>query len=193
MIEHTILIDIPDEIESERLLIRSPMPGDGHQLRQVILKNQDYLNQWLPWAAEILDEEGYEALVREKRVNFIQRKDLMLLLLLKGENRIIGASGLHRIDWQVPKFEIGYWIDRDFEGKGYISEAVTAIERFAFDHLKANRVEIRCNHKNLRSVAVARRLNYRLEATFHNFKRHHISNELADELIFAKTPQTHKN
>ena len=33
-------------------------------------------------------------------------------------------QGLHRIDWAVPKFEIGYWARTSHAGRGYITEDV---------------------------------------------------------------------
>jgi RimJ/RimL family protein N-acetyltransferase len=41
---------------------------------------------------------------------------------------------------------------------------------FAFEILKANRVEIRCDQRNVRSRKVAERLGYRLEGILRNFQ-----------------------
>ena len=49
------------------------------------------------------------------------------------------SSGLQGIDWEVPKFEIGYWCRTRFTGRGYITEAVLGITAFAFDTLGARR------------------------------------------------------
>lgn len=181
-----ILHDFPDQIESERLLIRSPMPGDGALVRQAALESQAELKEWLPWAVDIPDEEEYEARVRQGRLRFLSREDLWLMLLLKETGAIIGGSGLHRINWDVPKFEIGYWLHTAYTGQGYMTEAVTAVEQFAFTVLGAKRVEIRMDARNERSVAVARRLNYQLEGVLRHESRHHLTNALRDTMIFAK-------
>ena len=49
---------------------------------------------------------------------FILRQDLWLLLFEKGTSTIVGSSGLHRIEWEVPSFEIGYWVRTRYAGKG---------------------------------------------------------------------------
>lgn len=181
-----ILHDLPDTIESERLTIRSPLPGDGSVLRAAVLESQEELKPWLPWAVEVPSERGYEIEVRKGYIRFLSREDLWLLLFLKGSDTLVGGSGLHRIDWSVPKFEIGYWVRTRYAGQGYITEAVRTISDFAFDTLGAKRVEIRCDALNERSAAVPRRLGFTHEATLRNFTRHHLTNELRDELIFAK-------
>lgn len=109
-----------------------------------------------------------------------------MMLILKATDTIIGGSGLHRIDWNVPKFEIGYWVRSSYAGQGYITEAVTGITSFAFNTLGARRVEIRCDVKNVRSSAVARRAGFALECTTHNDARDHFG-LLRSTHIFTRT------
>lgn len=180
-----ILIDFPYSFETERLTIRGPLPGDGPRVRAAVLESQAALKLWMPWAMEVDSEEAYEVRVREGRLRFLSREDLWMMLLLKDTDTIIGGSGLHRINWSVPRFEIGYWVRTPYEGQGYITEAVNGITRLAFETLRAERVEIRCDAHNERSAAVARRAGYDLEATLHADDRHHLSGELRDTLVFA--------
>jgi ribosomal-protein-serine acetyltransferase len=109
-----------------------------------------------------------------------------MMLTLKENGMMIGGSGLHRIDWSIPKFEIGYWARTSHAGQGYITEAVNGITRFAFETLGAQRVEIRCDVKNERSAAVARRAGFALEGTLRQDARDHISGGLRDTHIFAQ-------
>ncbi len=184
-----ILRDFPHRFESERLLIRCPLPGDGAQLRGRVLEAQEHLIPWMPWAVEVNSEEAYEEMVRQKHLDYLARKDMQLMLFLKDTDTLIGSSGLHRIDWSVPKFEIGYWIHPDFEGQGYVTEAVLAITEFAFETLEAKRVEIRCDARNVRSAAVAERAGYTLEGTLRHEARDHLTNGLRDTLVFALVRQ----
>ncbi len=181
-----ILREFPYSFETKRLTIRGPLPGDGAELYTAVAESQEALKPWLPWAVNIPDAEAYEARVREGRLKFLSRDDLWLMLLLKETNTIIGGSGLHRIDWDVPKFEIGYWVRTGYAGRGYITEAVEGITNFAFDMLGAKRVEIRCDAKNIRSAAVPQRLGYKLEGILRCDDRHHLTNELRDTMVFSK-------
>jgi RimJ/RimL family protein N-acetyltransferase len=184
-VKKPILIEFPYSFETERLIIRGPLPDDAIPLREAVLESQADLVPWMPWAQEVPTEEWYQVRVREGQLKFLAREDLWLMLVHKATGAIIGGSGLHRIDWNVPKFEIGYWVRSSFAGQGYITEAVNGITAFAFDVLGARRVEIRCDVKNERSAAVARRAGYTLEGTFHHDARDHFD-QLRDTYIFAK-------
>ena len=71
---------------------------------------------------------------------------------------------MHRIDWTLRKFEIGYWRRTGCEGRGFVTEAVRAMARLAFDTLNARRVEIRMDDNNVSSWRVAERAGFTLEA-----------------------------
>ncbi len=111
----------------------------------------------------------------------------MLLLLLKGTQTLVGSSGLHRIDWDVPKFEIGYWCRTRFTGRGYVTEAVRGITAFAFGTLGARRVEIRCDSRNLPSARVAERAGFQLEGELRNSEVG-TNGELRSTLVYSMIP-----
>lgn len=189
--DNPILFDFPYGFETERLTIRGPLPEDAIPLRQAVLESQEELKPWMPWAVTVLTEEEYRVRVRDGQLKFLAREDLWMMLLLRGTDTVVGGSGLHRIDWKVPKFEIGYWVRTRFAGQGYITEAVNGLTTFAFGTLGAQRLEIRCDVKNTRSSAVARRAGYTLEGTFHKDARDHFG-QLRDTYIFAKIREEHK-
>lgn len=175
----------PDAFESERLLIRAPRPGDGPELHAAITESMAELRPWLPWASGAQSPEAVEENVVQAYADFLLRRDLRLhLYLLDRATTLVGGSGLHRIDWDVPRFEIGYWVRSTFAGQGYITEAVRAIAAFAFRELDAERVEIWCDARNERSAAVARRIGFRHEATLRRHRRD-VDGRLTDSLGFG--------
>ncbi|MBP6787780.1 MAG: GNAT family N-acetyltransferase [Candidatus Promineofilum sp.] len=184
--DNPILLDFPYSFETERLIIRGPLPDDAAPLRQAVVESQPELKPWMPWAVEVPSEEWYRVRVREGRLKFLAREDLWMMLTLKENGLMIGGSGLHRIDWSVPKFEIGYWARTSHAGQGYITEAVNGITRFAFETLGAQRVEIRCDVNNERSAAVARRAGFTHEGTLRHDARDHITGGLRDTHVFAQ-------
>ncbi|GAK39143.1 GNAT family N-acetyltransferase [Paenibacillus urinalis] len=160
-----ILIDFPNQFTTERLLIRIPQPGDGKIVYESIISSINELKQWLPFAQYEQSEQTIEANLREAHVKFIKREDLRFLIFDKETNQFIGSSGLHRPDWEIGKFEIGYWIDTRKSGNGYMTEAVQGITNFAFAELKARRVEIRCDTLNYKSKAIPERIGFQFEGT----------------------------
>lgn len=180
-----LLLDFPESFESDRLTIRAPRAGDGTEMNAAVQETFDDLKAWLPWAQQMPTLEESETYVRRAQCQFLAREDLTLLLFLKGTNTLIGGSGLHGINWDIPKFEIGYWCRKRFQGQGYITESTEAIAKFAFETLGAKRVEIRCDPKNVRSRFIPDRLGFKLEGTLRN-ESLSPSGELRDTLVFAK-------
>jgi RimJ/RimL family protein N-acetyltransferase len=183
-----ILMDFPESFETERLLIRSPLPGDGPELHAAVRESIEELTPWMPWPKELRTIDDSEASARRARVAFLQRSELRMHLYLKGTDTLVGSSGLQGIDWEVPKFEVGYWCRTRFTGRGYVSEAVRGITAFAFDALGARRVEIRCDSLNHPSVRVSQRAGFRLEGELHN-NEVGTDGSAKDTLIFALTPE----
>jgi len=163
-----ILIDVPERIETERLVLRMPRRGDGQAVNDAIRVSHADLAPWLPWAGAMPSVDESEAHCRRQQARFILREDFVLLMFLRGaggeEGELVGGSGLHRIDWALRKFEIGYWRKSGWEGRGLVTEAVRALSRLAFDSLDARRVEIRMDDDNTSSWRVAERAGFTLEA-----------------------------
>jgi RimJ/RimL family protein N-acetyltransferase len=163
-----ILLDFPESFETDRLFIRSPLPGDGLEVHRAVRESIGELTPRMAWPKEHKTVEDSEAYARRAQIAFLGRSALRLHLYLKGKDTLVGISGLQGTDWEVPKFEIGYWCRTRFTGRGYITEAVTGITAFAFDDLGARRVEIRCDPRNRPSARVAERAGFALEGTLRN-------------------------
>ncbi|MCP1134288.1 GNAT family N-acetyltransferase [Paenibacillus polysaccharolyticus] len=143
------------------------------------------LRPWLPFAENIPTLEESEASVRKARLRFLERSDLMLHLRDKATDEFVGSSGLHRMDWNARSFEIGYWVRTSRSGEGLVTEAVRGIEQFAIVHLQANRLEIRCDARNVRSASVAKRLGYTQEGILRRIKQDR-TDAWVDMIIFSK-------
>ena len=180
-----ILLSIPERFESNRLILRAPLQGDGKRVNEAIKESIEELRPWMPWAQEVPTIEESEIVSREGHVRFIEHSDLMLYLFHKETGQFVGGSGLHRIDWQARKFEIGYWVRTSCGGQGYITEAVASITQFAIQQLQANRIEIRCDSRNTRSIRVAERLGFTNEGILRDEKCD-VNGILRDTIIFAK-------
>jgi ribosomal-protein-serine acetyltransferase len=180
-----ILLDFPDHFETERLLISAPRAGDAPPIHAAIQESLAHLQPWMPWASADETVEDLESFLRQKIAHFLLREDLPLMLWRKSDGLYVGGSGLHRMDWSIPRFEIGYWVRASLQGKGYITEAVTGITQFAFEVLSAQRLEIRCDSRNTRSAAVAQRAGYILEGTLRHDTRDPFGN-LRNTQIFSK-------
>ncbi|MEJ8302401.1 GNAT family N-acetyltransferase [Saccharibacillus sacchari] len=180
-----IMLDFPEQFETQRLIIRATRPGDGAELNAAIRESRDELIPFMPFARVLPEPEETEALVRRKRLNFLERTDMMMLITERETGKILGSSGLHRFDWDARRFEIGYWIRTSYAGQGLVTEAVHGLTEFAARELNANRVEIRCDDRNERSAAVAKRAGFTLEGVLRNWNREE-DGTLVNEMVFSK-------
>jgi RimJ/RimL family protein N-acetyltransferase len=162
-----LLIDVPERLDGERTVLLAPRAGLGAEMAVVIAQSLSHLRPWMPWAQDAPTAESSEMVVRRMQADFISRSDLCFQIYARkpdgSAGRLLGGTGLHRIDWTVRKFEIGYWIRPEAAGQGHVSEAVRLLAALAFDRLRARRVEIRCDARNLKSRAVAERCGFTLE------------------------------
>ena len=183
-----ILRDIPEEFETERLIIRVPRPGDGPGLNAAVIETFDELALWMPWANKRPSVEKSEENSRKAYSLFLSREDITLRLIHKESGLFLGSSGLHPRDWDVPKFEIGYWCRKRFLGEGYITEAVRGILRFGFETVGAKRIEVRCDSTNERSIRVAERARMKREGELANDSVG-MDGSLRNRVVFGMTDQ----
>jgi len=182
-------IPYPLELQTERLLIRSPQVGVARQIVEAIEESIESLGPWMPWADHVPTLAEAEENCRKAEEAFKDGSDFRLHLLLKDSLTLIGSSGLHRNDWSVPKVEIGYWLRTSCRGKGYATEAVREITRYALEELQVKRVEIKMSSANARSRRVPERLGFTLEGVLRNDSRN-VDGTLRDTCIYAKLPES---
>ncbi len=163
--QRPILIDLPDRLEGQRVLVRPWRRGDGPDLWDAVDGSRDHLAPWMPWVEDTRNPDDSEEYAIRAGARWDLRDDLAVGIFERETGRTLGGSGLHRIDWRIRRFEIGYWVRQDAEGHGYVRETVQLLTRLAFDDLDACRVEVRMDTANERSRRVPERLGFTLEAT----------------------------
>lgn len=78
-----------------------------------------------------------------------------LVRAIAAEDGLVGCIDLKRMDWEARTAEIGYWSHPAARGHGYMTEAVTALARWALVENELARVELRVAPDNSASHRVA--------------------------------------
>jgi RimJ/RimL family protein N-acetyltransferase len=177
--------DVPDAFKTERLTVRCPVLADVPEIHAAVLESLPELTPWMPWATPDYSLEACEENTRQVIADFVTRRDLRYHFHLQDGGALVASSGLHRINWEVPRFEIGYWVRRGYQGQGYVTEGVAGLLELAFARLGAARVEIRCDDKNARSAAVAERLGFQLEGVL-RFEARGTDGSLRDTRVYSR-------
>ena len=181
-----LLVEVPEELGTARLLLRPPRAGDGSMVNEAVVESIESLRPWMPWADPTPTVEQSEIWCRDGRAAFLARARLPWIMLERHSGAFVGSAGMPRLDWKVPRFEIGYWVRRRFEGQGFVTEAVAALTDLAFGALAARRVEIRVDPRNERSWRVPERLGFVLEGVLRNDERAP-DGTLRDTRVYAVT------
>ena len=183
----TALLWRAEPFESERLLIRSPRAGDGPRVHAGVVASLAALRAFpasLPWALAEPSVETSEAFCCGAQQAWGLGTAYPMLLLRRHDGTHVGNSGVHAVDWNVPKCEIGYWIRSDQTGHGYATEAVRAISEWAFEHLAMRRIEARPDAENHASCRVLERAGYALEGTMRH-ERATVDGRMRDTRLYA--------
>jgi ribosomal-protein-serine acetyltransferase len=185
---HKSLIPLFEELRGQKVVVRPYRLEDAEALFEAVVESRQHIWPWLPWGdSHQTVDDSRDFILRSQAKWLLREEDLTVGVFDAGSGRYLGGSGLHVRGWDIPAFEIGYWIRASAEGHGYISEAVQLLTDFAFASLGARRVMIRCDARNVRSAAVAERLGFVREARLRN-DGVSADGTVRDTLIFSRTP-----
>lgn len=162
-----LLIDIPEIIETSRLILQMPKAGFGERLHQAMLDGYDDYIRWLSWPPALPSVEMIEAECCTHHAEFILRTGIRYLIIEKATGEIIGRCAYPSFQtfWVIPQFGISYFICRNKRKQGYATEASHALAMLAFKKLNAKKVEIYCDIENTASTRIPENLNFELEYT----------------------------
>lgn len=124
-------------------------------------RNREHIREWLPWMDDTRSVEDTLAFIRRSLKQFSENNGFQVGIFYKG--KLAGCLGYIYWDWATRRTEIGYWLGKEFTGKGLMIRSVRKLIEYAFGELGLNRVEIRANPNNLKSRAVAEKLGFTQE------------------------------
>ena len=150
----SILID-------ENLLLRSFQPDDALALFKAVDESRTHLRPWLRWVDATTKLEHIQQFIQRTQVQLNNQEALELGIVYN--RKIIGGIGMHEWNHYLKKAQIGYWVSRDFEGKGIIHRSLTYFIDFLFAKPGLNKIEIQFMPANTRSASVAERLGFTIE------------------------------
>ena len=166
--------------------------GDGIVLREswtvtplheLIEKNLDRLREWEPWAQGEQTQAGLASFTAFEMHQWVEGKSLPAAIVSDG--RVVGSVGA-RIDGYARIADVGYWIDKDAEGRGLVTRAVRALIEHLHTDRGIRRIEIRAAVDNVRSRAVAERLGFTLERVLRSAQV--VGDQVNDVALYALIP-----
>ncbi len=162
---HKLLLDIPTQLETVRLVVRKYVKGDGRDLYLLLHRNdnRDFLRRNVEEVSSIKTDEEAEIMIRRHAAEWSARERFVMGIWLKSGNQYVGQIWIEPKKWEVPSFEIGWFLDRGYQGRGIATEAAHRSLIFLFNDLNAHKVIAITRDSNDRSRKLAERLCFRKE------------------------------
>lgn len=187
MARHT---QVPLELAGRRVCLRTLSEADYDDWYEVRTRCRDWLVPWeprpkgAPFPSE--DRASFAARCslreRERQLGTGYAFGIFVDGRFAGE---ITLSSIQRGPFQTG--HIGYWIDREMAGHGYVPEAVVVVLSFAFDTISLHRVEISIIPRNYASLRVVEKLGLRAEGIAQKYLE--IDGHWEDHAKFAVTSE----
>ena len=169
---HPMLLDIPKKIETERLSLRAYGPGDGDEYFEILERNREHLKDVMPdYILGVASPQDAEVLVRQWSADWSARNRFCLGVWEKASSKFVAEIYIQGMDWDVPTIELGFYADVNHQGKGFVTESVSAAVDLIFNHMKAHKICIVCDDANPKSHAVAERNGFVREGVLREQKR----------------------
>ncbi len=165
---------------SDTLTLRTYLPEDAATLFKTIDENRPYLRPWLAWVDHTIKEDHSLGFIQNARVQLQQQTGLALGIF--SDEELIGGIGMHDWDHQLKKAEVGYWLSKQYQGKGILHSCALPFIDYLFTQLQLNKIEIRFRPSNDRSAAVAKRLGFKIEGILRDTQ---LNNGILDDMVIA--------
>lgn len=154
-------------IETERLVLRVPVPADAEEMAAFVSRNREHFAPWEPDRDEEYYTVGRWRTVLERVVDGVRDGALLQLVLCpkaSGGPGIVGKCTLSEIvRGPFQAAYLGFGLDRDAVGQGLMTEALRAVIEHALTELGLHRIMANYMPANVRSAAVLQRLGFERE------------------------------
>jgi ribosomal-protein-serine acetyltransferase len=145
----------------DELKLVLPFERDAEEIYTVVRENLEELKLWMPWVTDDYSIDTARDFIKTNLIEFAQNSIFAVAVALN--EKIVGTIGLHHLDTNNKSIQIGYWLDKQAQGKGIATKCCRVLINYAFDDLKLNRIQINCNVENAKSRAIPERLCFKLE------------------------------
>ena len=149
---------IPVTQDIELRAVEERYTADLHNL---VVKNRAFLQTAFDWAQHVGSEEDTRRNVQSNQM--LHQRGYAKMFLILEDNVLVGVLSFNSIEPTNKTGYIGYWLDKDKEGKGIISTCLQAFMAFYARRGDVRRFVIKCRVANEASNRVALRNGFILE------------------------------
>ncbi len=173
------------QLETPRLVLRPPRMRDWKPWTRLRERSRDFLVPWEPaWPPDGLTRGAYIRRLRRQIAEWRRDEGYGFLIFDRYTEDLRGGISLSHVRRGVSQSAaLGYWIGRDYAGRGYMTEAARAVVGFTFDQLGLHRLEAACLPTNDASIALLESLGFQREGYARAYLR--INGAWQDHVLYA--------
>ncbi len=151
-------------IETERLILSLIELTDADKLFSNMSKKE--ISKDMSWKPHQTVSDTLE-FIENVLTSFINGKSITWCIRTKQNiNKIIGIFSIISISRKhreliYDKAELAYWVDPEYQGKGYMTESGNAVVKFGFERLKLNKLLVAHHLNNENSRKLILKLNFK--------------------------------
>ena len=171
-------------IETDRLRLAVLRKSEAPRVAGYFVKNRDFHKQFSQTHPSsyftVSEQRKFLAFDCE---SFLAGSVVPLWITLKGSDEIIGRVSFFNLAYGgMMSCAVGYHLDKDFTGKGYMTEALEEACSFMFKEYGMHRIEAFILPENAPSLALIKRAGFAEEGK--RFSYMHINGQYRDHLAF---------
>ncbi len=151
------------------------------QYCQIVTDQVDYLSQWLAWPPHCQSEQDFRLFIQRSLHDYAEGKSMTCAIIYQG--RLVGNCSFNSINHCTKSAEVGYWLSKQYQGKGIITRVVQHLINMAFEELDMLRVQLSAAVDNQPSRKVAERLDMKLEGVLTQQEK--VGDRVLDHAIYA--------
>ncbi len=167
-------------ITTDRLVLRQVNKSDVNEI--FFLRSDQRVLKFLDRAPAKTTEEAF---IFIEKINDLEKNNegVTWAITLKEDPKLIGTICLWNIQKEHYRAEIGYVLHPDFQGKGIMQEAMTAIIKFGFQAMSLHSIEANTNPNNTSSIKLLERNKFIREGYFR--ENYFYNNKFYDSVIYS--------
>lgn len=148
---------------------------------ELVSTQTEYLSQWLAWPPHCKTEQDFRIFVQRSLHDYAEGKSMTCAIVY--QDNIVGNCSFNSIDHDLKKVTIGYWLSKNQQGKGIVTQVVRKLIQIAFEELGMEKVEISAAVENAASRAVCERLGCELEGII--TRNENLNGRIVDHAIYG--------
>ena len=162
-------------------------PSHGEELFELIGQNRRYLERWMVWPPKTKSSKDTKEFIKGCLIGLSENKEMACGI--EYEDKLVGVATFNKIDHDLKKAIMGYWVSEEYQGKGIITKSCNVLIEYAFKSLSMEKIEISVASENIPSQKVCKRLGFNLEGTIRNSENLH--GTIVDHNIYGLSENEH--